>query len=263
MNGIDAHGGLIPYAGTFLNFAGYAMGALRLSAMSRHGIIFVATHDSIGLGEDGPTHQPVEIMAALRATPNTLVLRPADQTETSAAWTIALEHRDTPSILCLSRQNLPSLDGTSLGGVRLGAYTIAEYPAATKNPAVVLIGSGSEVQLAVEAAKDLVKNQGVESVRVVSMPSWELFEDQSPSYRRSILPGGAAIVSIEPFASLGWEKYSHFHVGLKEWGASAPADVLYKELGITSEAMVKAAKGLLERYGSGKCPAVMPLVAKI
>ena len=263
MNGIDAHGGLIAFGGTFLNFAGYAMGALRLSAMSHHGVIFVATHDSIGLGEDGPTHQPVEIMAALRATPNTLVLRPADQVETNAAWLIALESRRTPSVLCLSRQNTQPLTGaSSVEGVRRGAYTVSEASDAGR-PDVVLIGSGSEVALALAAKKLLVESGAAASVRVVSMPSWELFERQPVAYRRALLHAGAAIVSIEPFSGFGWSKYSHAHVGLKEWGGSAPAPVLYEKLGVTAGAMVAAAKEVLVKFGRGSAPAVMPMMAKL
>jgi len=235
MNGIDAHGGLIAFGATFLNFIGYALGAVRLAALSEHGCIWVATHDSIGLGEDGPTHQPVELLATLRATPNLLTIRPADQTETSAAWAIALESRKTPTILALSRHNLPSLAVSSFEGVRRGAYTIAGAEHA--KPDAVLIGTGSEVAVALDAYK-ILSAKGLK-VRVVSMPITTRFDSQPADYRRSVLPPGAAIISVEAYNPFGWDRYSHVHVGVEGWGASAPDKVLFKHFGLTGESVAK------------------------
>lgn len=240
MNGIDAHGGLIAFGATFLNFIGYALGAVRLAAMSEHGVIFVATHDSIGVGEDGPTHQPVELVAGLRAMPHLQVMRPADQTETSAAWAVAVKSRKAPTVLCLSRHNLPSIEGTSLEGVMKGGYTVSS----DANPTVVLIGTGSELGIAVDAAKQL-RAKGI-AVRVVSMVCTALFDAQPLSYRRSVLPAGAVVVSVEAYVALGWERYSHVHVGMPGFGASAPDKALYKHFNINPETVVAKALALLE-----------------
>ncbi|EPY36314.1 transketolase [Angomonas deanei] len=248
MNGMDAHGGLIPYGGTFLNFVGYALGAVRLAALSHHRVVYVATHDSIGLGEDGPTHQPVELVAALRAMPNTLVFRPSDQTETSGAWAAALHH-NCPSVLCLSRQNTVPQPKSSIEGVKKGAYLIEE----TAAPKVIIVSSGSEVQLAVEAAKALAGEQI--NANVVSMPCQELFDAQDEKYRNSVFPKGVPVVSVEPYIPFGWEKYSHRHVGLTGFGGSAPAEELYKTFGVTTEAVVAAARDLVSRFPNGSAPA--------
>ena len=238
MNGIDAHGGLRAFGATFLNFIGYALGAIRLSAMSGHGVIFVATHDSIGVGEDGPTHQPVELLATLRATPNLDVWRPADQTETSAAWANAILSRHTPSVLCLTRQNLPPIAGSNFESAANGGYVVSDAPAG-KKPDLIFVATGSELHIVVEAKEILSKN-GL-AVRVVSMPSTSRFERQTAAYQQSVLLPGVPIVSCEAYRSLGWERYSHYHVGLKSWGASAPDKVLYKHFGLTPANV--AAKG--------------------
>jgi transketolase len=244
MNGIDAHGGLIPYGGTFLNFIGYAMGSVRLAAMSEHHVVYVMTHDSIGLGEDGPTHQPIEIVAALRATPNLHVFRPSDQTETSASWAIAIEEKKTPSVLCLTRQNTRPMAASSFDGVAKGAYAILDV----EDPQVILIGTGSEVEICFDAAKLLQPLR----VRVVSMPCWSLFEKQPEDYRRKLLPRSVPTVSVEVYHPLGWERYSHDHVGMTTFGASAPAKTLYQRFGFTAVNVAARAKKVLEKFGSAK-----------
>lgn len=253
MNGIDAHGGLIAFGATFLNFIGYALGSVRLSAMSEHGVIYVATHDSIGLGEDGPTHQPVELVACLRAMPQMLLMRPADQTETSAAWAIGLASRNAPTILCLSRQNLPSIQGASLEGVRKGGYVVSKD--GDKKPDVVLIGTGSELMFAVEGAK-ILRGKGF-SVQVVSMPCTQLFDAQPIAYRQQVLVPGVPTVSVEAYVALGWERYSHLHVGMPGFGASAPADALYKHFGITGENVAAKAVALMAHFKGKEAPSHM------
>ncbi|KAH9597152.1 Transketolase-like [Trypanosoma melophagium] len=248
MNGMHAHGGFIPFGATFLNFFGYALGAVRLSALSHHHVVYVATHDSIGLGEDGPTHQPVELMSVLRATPNLLVFRPSDQTETSASWAVAMENKKGPSILCLSRQNTVPQPASSMEGVAKGAYVI--LPA--DKPQLIIVSSGSEVSLAVDAAKKLSSEL---RVTVVSMPCQELFEQQSPDYHKTVFPDGVPVLSIEPYVSYGWEKYSHHHIGMVSFGASAPAGELYKRFNITVEHAVEVSRKLAAKYPNGTAPA--------
>lgn len=247
LNGLDAHGGLIPFGGTFLNFIGYALGAVRLAALSHHRAIYVATHDSIGLGEDGPTHQPVELVAALRAMPNLLVFRPGDQTETSGAWAAAVANARGPSVLCLSRQNTVPQAASSMDGVKKGAYTLQ----GAADPQLVLVASGSEVSMVVDAAKALGDEL---RVSVVSMPCQELFDAQSEEYRKSVFPDGVPVVSVEPYVSFGWDKYSHVHVGMAGFGASAPAGVLYKQFGITTEHVVEVGRKLAARFPNGTAP---------
>jgi transketolase len=249
MNGIWLHGGFRPYGGTFLTFTDYARGSMRLSALMGVPVVYVMTHDSIGLGEDGPTHQPVEHLAICRATPNTLTLRPADQIETAEAWEIALSQMHTPSVLALSRQNLPTLReeiGENLSAK--GAYILRE---ASSAPAVVLLASGSEVEIAVDAREKL-EADGVPT-RVVSVPSMELFRQQDASYRESVLPAGPARVAIEAAVRQPWdwllmgergsEAKSAF-IGMEGFGRSGPAPELYKHFGITAEAVVTRAKSL-------------------
>ncbi len=241
MNGLALHGGFIPYGGTFLVFSDYARGAMRLSALMGQQVIYVMTHDSIGLGEDGPTHQPIEHLAMLRATPNITVFRPCDIVETAECWEIALRQQDRPSVLVLSRQNLPMLrlghSSTALS-VR-GAYVLRE--AATARD-VTLLATGSEVEIAIAAAERLLADHGI-AAAVVSMPSWELFEEQTPEYRRSVL-GTAPRVAIEAACRLGWDRYigeNGAFIGMNGFGASAPAPELYRHFGITAEAAVEAA----------------------
>ncbi|TPI59230.1 transketolase [Mesorhizobium sp. B3-1-7] len=245
MNGIALHGGFIPYGGTFLCFADYARGAMRLSALMSQRVVYVMTHDSIGLGEDGPTHQPVEHLAMLRATPNLNVFRPADIIETAECWELALKSGKRPSVLALSRQNLPTLRQVHGHGNRSGrgAYVLRE-PSAHR--AVTLIATGSEVEIAVAAAERLETQHGV-AAAVVSMPCWELFEEQEADYRKSVL-GSAPRVAIEAAARLGWDRWigdTGAFVGMTGFGASAPAPDLYRHFGITPEAVAAAALKLI------------------
>jgi transketolase len=243
MNGLSLHGGVIPYGGTFLVFTDYCRPAIRLSALMGIRVIYVMTHDSIGLGEDGPTHQPVEHLPALRVIPNLQVLRPADAIETAECWQIALESRKTPSIIALTRQNVPTLRGAGdENQCKRGAYILAGEAA---NP-IRLIASGSEVQLAL-AARDLLAKDGL-AAAVVSMPSWELFAAQSDTYRGEVMGGdGTVRVACEAATGFGWERWLGVRgafVGMRGFGASAKAADLYKHFGITAEAIAQAARQL-------------------
>ena len=250
MNGISLHGEFIPYGGTFLAFADYARGAIRLSALMQQGVIYVMTHDSIGLGEDGPTHQPIEHLAMLRATPNLLVFRPADIIETAEAWEIALANRNRPSVLVLSRQNLPMLRQRSAcinNQTARGAYLVRDC---TGDRDLTLIATGSEVEIAVAAAVDL-RERGVQ-VAVVSMPCWELFENQTPTFQQAIL-GSAPCIAIEAAARLGWDRWigpNGRFIGMSDFGASAPAADLYSHFGITAERVVEEASALIGKGAS-------------
>ncbi|MCC7433485.1 MAG: transketolase [Methanoregulaceae archaeon] len=238
VNGITLHGAARGFGGTFLIFSDYCKPSVRLAALMETPSIFVFTHDSIGLGEDGPTHQPVEQIAGLRAIPNLNVFRPADGHETAAAWKVALESKHTPTALILSRQALPCITPAFEGShpAELGGYILRDV----ENPEVVLVGSGSELQLALAAADQMELR-----ARVVSLPSWLLFERQDAEYRESVLPKGVPTVSVEAASTFGWGRYAQAHVGLDRFGASAPGDVNFRELGITAEAVVAAAKSLL------------------
>ena len=251
LNGMGLHGGIRPYGGTFMCFTDYARGAMRLSALMGVPTVYVMTHDSIGLGEDGPTHQPVEHLAISRATPNTLVFRPADQTETAEAWEVALGQQSTPSVMALSRQNVPAVrkEYKSANLSARGAYVLAE---ATGKRQAILMATGTEVSLAMEA-KALLEAEGI-GTRVVSMPCMELFAQQSDAYRKRILPGGAVRVAIEAAVRMGWDHWllgergreaKAAFVGMSGFGASAPAERLYEEFGITAEATAKKVKSLL------------------
>ena len=240
MNGIALHGGFIPYGGTFMCFTDYARGAMRLSALMNQRVVYVMTHDSIGLGEDGPTHQPVEHLALLRATPNTLTFRPADAVETAECWQKALETMDSPSVLVLSRQGLPTLrtSHTDENLSAKGAYVLKE---ADGKRDVTLLATGSEVEIAMTAA-NLLAEDGVKAA-VVSMPCWELFEAQDESYRSSVL-GTAPRVAVEAAARLGWDRWigeKGAFIGMTGFGASAPAPKLYEHFGITPQAVREAA----------------------
>lgn len=245
MNGLALHGGFIPFSGTFLAFADYSRAAIRLGALMGIRVIHVMTHDSIGLGEDGPTHQPVEHLASLRAMPNLLVFRPADATEAAEAWVAALSAQHSPSIMCLTRQALPSLERDADLAENLtarGAYVLHE-PKAPRQ--VTLLATGSEVQLAVAAAKTL-DAEGI-AAAVVSMPSWELFRAQPADYRRAVL-GDAPRVAVEAAVRFGWDEWLEGRgafVGMSGFGASAPADALYRHFNITAEAVVNAAKTVI------------------
>ena len=246
MNGISVSDMLIPYGGTFFVFSDYMRPAIRLAALSKYHVIFDFTHDSIGLGEDGPTHQAVEHLAALRAMPGLVMLRPSDATETMAAWKFALEHRSGPVALALTRQKLPVIDRTKYTPAHQlsrGGYILAGAP----DPSLILIGTGSEVSLAL-AAYETLSAEGVKA-RVVSLPSWELFEMQPVSYRESVLPPSvSARVAVEAGVRLGWDRYIGMNgafVGMSSYGASAPAEAVFKGFGITAEAVVAAARKVL------------------
>ncbi|PJG47091.1 transketolase [Sphingobium sp. LB126] len=243
MNGIALHGGFIPYGGTFLSFADYARGAIRLSALMGIGVIYVMTHDSIGLGEDGPTHQPVEHLAMLRATPGLSVFRPADVIETAEAWQVALDQRDRPTVLVLSRQDLPMLrdpHAPTENAAARGAYVLRE-PVGWRD--VTILATGSEVELAVAAAERLASEHAI-AAAVVSMPCWDRFEMQDERYRADVL-GTAPRVAIEAAARLGWDRWigeRGTFIGMQGFGASAPADQLYRHFGITADAVVDTAQ---------------------
>ena len=244
MNGMALHGGVIPYGGTFLVFADYCRPAIRLSALQQIRVVYVMTHDSIGLGEDGPTHQPIEHLQSLRAIPNLLVMRPADALETAECWELALQQADRPSLIALTRQNLPAVrDDASENLCAKGAYRLRAAKADRK---VVLIATGSEVELACDVAAAL-EGQGI-GADVVSMPCTELFDEQPESYRADILPGGALRVSIEAGTTFGWERYTGMdgvRIGLDRFGASAPAEDLFQRFGFSVEAIVPKIKDKL------------------
>jgi transketolase len=244
LNGIALHGGLLPYGGTFMVFADYMRPQVRLAALMGNRVVFIYTHDSIGVGEDGPTHQPIEHLASLRAIPNLVVLRPADANETNLAWLAALERSNGPTALALTRQALPVYDREKYApadGLRLGAYVMADL--GKGKPAVILMASGSEVELIVAAAEKLV--EGGTPVRLVSFPSWELFEAQPESYRKQVLPEGMrARVAVEAGVSQGWERYvgdKGVVLAINRFGASAPYKEVYKLVGLTVENVVAAA----------------------
>jgi len=246
MNGMTLHGGVRPFGGTFLIFSDYMRPSIRLASLMNQPVVYVFSHDSIGLGEDGPTHQPIEQLMALRAIPGLQDLRPADGAEVEVAWRVAIERTDGPSFLSLSRQRVPTLDRSefaSAEGLRRGAYVLAE---ASDEPAVVVIASGSEVSLALEA-REALEAEGTPT-RVVSMPSWHLFGEQSEDYRSSVFPAGAPRVSIEAGTTFGWARWvgdGGRSIGVDHFGASAPAEVLYEEFGITASAVVEAARTLV------------------
>ncbi len=251
MNGMALHGGVRPYSGTFMCFTDYARPAMRLSALMGIPVVYVMTHDSIGLGEDGPTHQPVEHLAISRATPNTYVMRPADLVEVAECWELAFTTKTTPTVMALSRQNLSTVrtvhTNTNLSAK--GAYVLAE---ASGKRQVILMATGSEVEIAMKA-RDMLQAMGI-GTRVVSMPCMELFAEQDEAYRRKVLPAGPVRVAIEAGVRMGWDRWllsergrdgKCAFVGMSTFGASAPIDRLYKEFGITAEAAVAAAKAML------------------
>ncbi len=242
LNGLNLFGGLIAYGGTFLIFSDYMKPAIRIAAISSVGSIFVFTHDSVGLGEDGPTHQPIEHLMALRAVPNLTVIRPADANEVADAWRVAISRRNKPTALALTRQNVPTLDrsnGSTL--LEKGAYVLRDFG---ENPQLVLMATGSEVGLIYEAAQKLFA-EGT-AVRVVSFPSWELFEEQDEAYRESVLPKNVtARLAVEAGATLGWERYAKSVIGLDHYGASAPYKVIFEKFGFTVDNVVAKAKELI------------------
>jgi len=250
LNGMALHGGVIPYGATFLIFSDYMRPTIRLAAMMGLKLIYVFTHDSIGLGEDGPTHQPIEQLASLRAIPNLIVIRPADANETAEAWRFAIEHKGSPVALTLTRQNLPTLDRKKYAiaqGISRGAYILRD--SRDGSPDVILIASGSEVHVALEAAEKI--HQKGTSVRVVNMASWELFEGQANDYRNEVLPPEtAARVAIEAGATQGWHRYIGDRgdvIGIDRFGASAPYKVLFEKFGLTADRLAEKALKLIGR----------------
>jgi transketolase len=245
MSGMALHGGVMPYGGTFLCFSDYCRPSIRLAALMGIRVVYVMTHDSIGLGEDGPTHQPVEHFAALRAIPNLLVFRPADSVETAEAWDIAINEKKRPTLLMLSRQNLSTVRTTHIDEnmSKKGAYELV----GDKDAKVTFLATGSEVEMAV-AARELLKAEGI-AARIVTMPCWELFEEQPATYRDSVLGPGTVKVAIEAGVRLGWDRYigsDGAFVGMHSFGASGPYKDVYKHFGITPEAAADAAKAALK-----------------
>ena len=245
-NGMSLHGGIIPYTGTFLIFYDYMRPPVRLAALMGIRVIFIFTHDSVGMGEDGPTHQPIEQLMGMRLLPNLVTIRPADATETVEAWKIAIERRSGPTALVLSRQSLPVLDRTTLapaGGLRQGGYILWQ---STATPKIILIATGSEVHIALQAGIAL-ERKGI-SARIVSLPSWELFEAQPAAYRNEVLPPNLTVrISIEAGVPLGWRQYvglTGTAIGIPRFGASAPGNVVYEKLGLTVQHVVDEAQKL-------------------
>ena len=251
MNGMALHGGIIPYGGTFLTFSDYCRGAIRLSSLMSLGVIYVMTHDSIGLGEDGPTHQPVEHLASLRSIPNLNVFRPCDIIETIECWEIALKSKNKPSIICLSRQNLPLIrkEKSSTNRSRKGAYIVKEFNNKKK---VILMATGSEVQIALKAG-EILEKKGI-GTRVISLPSWELFEEQDEKYKKKILPKGTIRIAIEAGVQLGWDKWLYKNsgnqsktsfVGMSGFGTSAPEKDIFDHFKINVDEICQRAESLM------------------
>ncbi len=250
MNGMALHGGVVPYGGTFLVFADYCRAAIRLSALQQQRVVYVMTHDSIGLGEDGPTHQPIEHLATLRAIPGLNTIRPGDANEVAAAWKIALEHTEGPTALIFSRQDIPTIDRdtyASADGLVKGGYVLAD--ANNGDPEIILIGTGSELPMVICAHEKLTA-QGIRS-RAVSLPSWYLFEKQDHSYRESVLPSAVrARLAVEQGGSLGWDRYvgqDGDAITMKSFGASAPLAKLQQKFGFTVENICDVARALVEK----------------
>ncbi|HAS04327.1 MAG TPA: transketolase, partial [Dehalococcoidia bacterium] len=248
-NGMTLHGGVIPFVSTFLVFYDYMRASVRLSAFMQQGVIYVYTHDSIGVGEDGPTHQPIEQLAGLRTVPGLVTIRPADATETAEAWRIAINNRNKPTALVFTRQKLPVIDRKTTSpacDVKYGGYILWQ---SSDIPDIILIGTGSEVHIALESAK-LLSQRGI-AARVVSLPSWELFEAQTEEYRESVLPRNIkARISIEAGVTFGWERYvgsEGVAIGIDRFGASAPFNVLFRQFGLTSDRVVSEALKMLNR----------------
>lgn len=255
MTGMAHHGGVVPVGGTFFCFSDYMRPAVRLAALSRAHVIYSWTHDSVGLGEDGPTHQPIEQLAGLRAMPGLVVCRPADANETAQAWRMAVDGEE-PTGLVLSRQDVPVLAQTAdraPEGVRRGGYVLVDEPAngadGNSRPDLVLIGTGSEVHVCVEAAERLCA-EGVRT-RVVSLPCWEWFEAEDEEYRASVLPPDVPCLAVEAAASFGWERYADATVSIDTFGASAPGAVALEKFGFTAANVAERATALLERVEQG------------
>lgn len=246
-NGLHAYGGVVPACATFLSFAQYGLGSIRLSALSHHHVIYVMTHDSIALGEDGPTHQPVEHLAMLRAMPNMLVIRPCDGNETSGAYKVALTRSKTPTTLALSRQKVVTLSGSSADAVARGAYVVDDCAATT--PDLILVGTGAEVQLCVEAKQALARDTK-HNVRVVSMPCWRLYEEQSATYKRSVFPSHVPVLSVEAGSTCGWARYAHASVGMHTFGKSAKGSDVMNDFGFTAANVATKANAMIAFYAT-------------
>jgi transketolase len=256
-NGLFAHGALRPFCATFYNFIGYALGAVRVSALSQFGVLYIATHDSIFLGEDGPTHQPIEMNASLRAMPNMYVYRPADGNETVGSYITAIEHATKTSVLALSRQGLPNLEGSTADKVALGAYVVqnldngAVVAAFDTKPDLVFVASGSEVSLAIDAAKLLPLK-----VRIVSVPCRDLFDEQSVAYKKEVLGEGIPTLAVEAAATFGWSDYSHAQFGLDRFGTSATIAQLKDQFGFNAETVADEARKLVAFYEGRTVPSL-------
>lgn len=244
-NGMFSYGGMRPFCATFLQFAGYAMGAIRLSALAKHGVIYIMTHDSIGLGEDGPTHQPVEMLESLRAMPNINVVRPADLNEMAAAYQIALNGVQTPTVICCSRAGVSALEYSSRDKAMQGGYIILSEEGEGA-PDLVLVATGSEVGRCVDAAKALSEHSI--RTRVVSLPCQEIFLEQNEAYRRSVLPGNVPTLSVEAGAEHGWFRWSHAQIGMTRFGMSGPLEQLFVKFGFDAENIASKGKELVEFY---------------
>jgi transketolase len=243
-NGMFAYGGIRPYAATFLNFAGYMAGAIRLSALSKFGIIYIFTHDSIGLGEDGPTHQPIETLEMLRSMPNINVFRPADSNEMAASYQVGLEKFQTPTAICCSRSKVPGIVGSSVEKGLKGAYIAVEE--AGDSPALILVATGSEVGPTIQAAEKLAA-AGI-ATRVVSMPCQEIFLEQTKEYQDSILPGTIPTLSIEASSAHGWHRFSHAQISMISFGVSAPGAEVFEYFGFGAGNIEAKGKELVEFY---------------
>jgi len=240
-NGLSSYGGIIPYCSTFLNFIGYALGGVNLSSISHAQVLYIFTHDSIGLGEDGPTHQPIEKNAIVRAQPNINFIRPCDGNETSGAYIIALRNRNRPSVFALTRQNLPQLEGSSSEGTVRGAYVIRE---AKGKIDAIIASTGSEVHLAYKAAETITDK----NIRVVSMPCWEVFEAQPLEYRLEVFPQGVPVLSVEALSTFGWERYAHASIGMTTFGSSGPYKKVMEKYGFTVQNVTEKVLRLIEFY---------------
>jgi transketolase len=239
LNGMACHGGVLPFGGTFFVFSDYMRPSVRLAALQQAKVVYSWTHDSVGLGEDGPTHQPIEHLAAMRAMPGLRLIRPADANETAASWRVAVASSG-PTALVLSRQSLPVLEGTADAPVERGAYVLVD----AVNPDLVLVGTVSEVSVCVEAAGLLAADDGL-TVQVVSMPSWDLFSAQPDDYQDSVLPPAVPTLAVEAAASLGWDRWVDDSVSLDRFGASAPGGEVLAHLGYTPENVAERARQLV------------------
>jgi transketolase len=248
VNGMFAYGGLRPYCATFMTFAGYCMGSIRLAALSKFGIVYIFTHDSIGLGEDGPTHQPIEQLEQLRAMPNINVFRPADSNEMAAAYKVALECRHTPTLIACSRSTVKALFGSSIAKAERGAYIAVD----AEDPQLIIISTGSEVGFCVQAAEKLTA-EGI-ATRIVSMPCQELFLQQSQDYQISVLPGDIPTLSVEASSPHGWHRFSHSQVAMESFGASGPGNKVYDYFGFSADNIADKGRQLVEFYEDTPIP---------